>query len=96
MASFKWQVAGEPSDGTNLGLMRTPGSVRSRPKILSHSLGFAKEKKVRSGRELLIYTAANREKEECGRTTHLANTAAIEKRQSCGRAPRSSLLAVKF
>ena len=40
---------------------------------------------------LLIYTAANNEKKECGRATNLTNTAAIEKRQSCGRAFRSSL-----
>ena len=60
-------------------------------KILSHSLGIAKEKKVRSGRELLICTAAKGEKVECGRTTFLADTAAIGKRQSCGRAFRSSI-----
>jgi len=91
VASCKWQVASCKWQANRvmariLGLMRTPGSVRSRPKILSHSLGFAKEKKVRSGRELLICTAAKGEKVECGRTTFLADTAANEKRQSCGRA----------
>ncbi len=39
-----------------------------------------------SRRKLLIYTAANNEKAECGRTLRLADTAAIRKRQSCGRA----------
>jgi len=34
---------------------------------------------------LLIYTAAKREKAECGRVTRLPDTAAIGKRQSCGR-----------
>jgi len=44
---------------------------------------------MKSGRELLIYTAANSEKKECGRANNLTNTAAIEKRQSCGRVSRS-------
>ncbi len=38
---------------------------------------------------LLIYTAAKGEKDECGRATNLTDTAAIEKRQSCGRVSRS-------
>ena len=38
---------------------------------------------------LLIYTAANSEKKKCVRATNLTDTAAIEKRQSCGRVSRS-------
>ena len=64
----------------------------------SQTFGFAKDKKKKAAL-LLIYTAANRGKAECGRTTFLTDTAAIEKRQSCGRAPRlaasSSLLAAR-
>ena len=37
----------------------------------------------------LIYTAAKGEKDKCGRATNLTDTAAIEKRQSCGRVSRS-------
>ena len=44
----------------------------------------------------LIYTAANREEEECGRTTYLNDTAANEKRQSCGRAERTMLSVILF
>jgi len=45
---------------------------------------------------LLIYTAANNEKAECGRTTRLNDTVANEKRQSCGRAERTTLSVILF
>ena len=65
MVSGKWQVesgkwkVGEPDDGT----------VKSSELRVKSSASRGEEAL------LLIYTAANRKKEECGRTTHRTDTA---------------------